>query len=83
MELNTVIVGDALTVLRQLPDAFVDVTVTSPPYNKGERDKGWLVDKVIYDGAPDCKGEWIGRFRPKPLPDSHQETFAKQVTLPI
>jgi len=49
VELNKVIVGDALTVLRQLPDDFVDVTVTSPPYNKGERDKGWLVDKVVYE----------------------------------
>jgi len=56
-ELNTIIVGDALTVLRQLPDAFVDVTVTSPPYNKGERDRGWLVDRVVYEGARDSKDE--------------------------
>ncbi|MFA0779552.1 MAG: hypothetical protein RJAPGHWK_001047 [Candidatus Fervidibacter sp.] len=57
LALNTVLVGDALTVLKTLPDAFVDVTVTSPPYNKGERDKGWLVDKVVYEGARDCKDE--------------------------
>lgn len=55
--LNTVIVGDALEVLKTLPNNFVDVTVTSPPYNKGERDKGWLVDKVIYDTATDRKDE--------------------------
>jgi modification methylase len=57
LALNTVLVGDVLTVLKTLPDAFVDVTVTSPPYNKGERDKGWLVDKVVYEGARDCKDE--------------------------
>ena len=55
--LNTLIVGDALQVLKTLPSDFVDVTVTSPPYNKGERDKGWLVDKVVYDTAVDRKAE--------------------------
>lgn len=55
--LNTILIGDTLTLLRQLPDAFVDVTVTSPPYNKGERDRGWLVDRVVYEGARDNKDE--------------------------
>jgi site-specific DNA-methyltransferase (adenine-specific) len=54
---NTIIVGDALEVLKTLPDDFFDVGVTSPPYNKGERHKGWLVDKVIYDKATDRKDE--------------------------
>ncbi len=57
MKKDTIIIGDALTVLRTLPDNSVDVGVTSPPYNKGERDKGWLVDKVIYDIASDRKDE--------------------------
>lgn len=57
MEINTIITGDALMVLHTLPDAFFDVGVTSPPYNKGERDKGWLVDKVLYDYAGDKKDE--------------------------
>lgn len=57
MEKNTVVIGDALAVLRSLPDNIFDIGVTSPPYNKGERDKGWLVDKVIYDTANDRKGE--------------------------
>lgn len=56
-ELNTVVVGDALEVLRTLPDDLFDVTVTSPPYNKGERDRGWLVDRVVYDRATDRKEE--------------------------
>ena len=57
MDINTIIVGDALKLLRTLPDAFFDVGVTSPPYNKGERYGGWLVDKVIYDEATDRKDE--------------------------
>ncbi len=57
LELNTFIVGDALEILRTLPDDLLDVTVTSPPYNKGERDKGWLVDRVVYDVATDRKDE--------------------------
>jgi modification methylase len=51
--LNKIIPGDALTVLRDLPDEIVDVGVTSPPYNKGENKKGWLVTNVKYSGATD------------------------------
>jgi site-specific DNA-methyltransferase (adenine-specific) len=29
---NTILTGDALTILRKLPDAYVDCVVTSPPY---------------------------------------------------
>jgi modification methylase len=54
---NTILIGDTLSTLRTLPDDAFDVGVTSPPYNKGERDKGWLVDKVIYDTAVDRKSE--------------------------
>jgi len=51
--LNRIIQGDALTVLKTMPDEFVDVGVTSPPYNKGENQKGWLVKNVKYKGASD------------------------------
>lgn len=51
--LNRVICGDALAILKTLPDEFVDVGVTSPPYNKGENKKGWLVKNVKYSGATD------------------------------
>jgi len=51
--LNKIFLGDALSILKTLPDEIVDVGVTSPPYNKGENKKGWLVDRVKYVGATD------------------------------
>lgn len=51
--LNKIIYGDALTILKALPDDFVDLGITSPPYNKGENKKGWLVNRVKYSGATD------------------------------
>ena len=50
---NEVFCGDTLPLLRQLPDNSIDMGVTSPPYNKRENKKGWLVDKVIYKDAND------------------------------
>jgi len=57
VEPNTIILGDTLESLKSLPDDHFDVGVTSPPYNKGERHKGWLVKNVIYDNASDKKDE--------------------------
>ena len=51
--LNKIIQGDTLAILKTLPDEIVDVGVTSPPYNKGENKKGWLVKNVKYSGATD------------------------------
>lgn len=52
--IDTIIVGDTLATLQQLPDDIIDITVTSPPYNKGEKHHGWLVSKVHYAAnAPD------------------------------
>jgi len=51
--LNKVICGDALEILKKLPDNSIDLGITSPPYNKKEKHKGWLVDKVVYKGASD------------------------------
>lgn len=42
---NTIINGDSLSELHKLPDAFIDVGVTSPPYNKLEKHNGGLVKK--------------------------------------
>jgi len=50
---NKIFCRDALVVLKSLPDEIVDVGVTSPPYNKGENKKGWLVKNVKYDVASD------------------------------
>ena len=51
--LNNIIQGDTLTILKTLPDNFVDMGVTSPPYNKGENKKGWLVKNVKYHNGSD------------------------------
>ncbi|MCL5408965.1 MAG: site-specific DNA-methyltransferase [Candidatus Omnitrophica bacterium] len=51
--LNKVICNDALTILKILPDRIVNIGVTSPPYNKGENKKGWLVKNVKYSDATD------------------------------
>jgi len=39
--LDRVICGDALDILRKIPDNSIDMGVTSPPYNKRENKKGW------------------------------------------
>lgn len=50
---NQIILGDALESLMKIDSDIVDVGITSPPYNKGERHKGWLVKNVKYNGAND------------------------------
>ncbi len=50
---DQIICGDVLDVLRSLPDESVDIGVTSPPYNKGENKKGWLVTNVKYAHSSD------------------------------
>lgn len=47
--------GDALSVLRNLPDNLVDCVVTSPPY-WGLRDYG--TPPQIWDGYPNCNHVW-------------------------
>lgn len=51
--LNKILQGDTLAILKTLPDEILDVGVTSPPYNKGENKKGWLVKNVKYSGVTD------------------------------
>lgn len=36
-ELDTIVVGDCLDVMRQMPDGCVDLVVTDPPYASGAR----------------------------------------------
>ncbi len=33
MKLNTIIEGDSLTVIKEMPSNFIDIIITSPPYN--------------------------------------------------
>lgn len=42
MEYNTIIEGDSLSVLKEMPESIVDIIITSPPYNAGH-------DYDIYD----------------------------------
>ncbi|MHA1248767.1 MAG: DNA-methyltransferase [Candidatus Helarchaeota archaeon] len=54
--LNKIHQGDALEVLKQMPDNFVDCIITSPPY-WGLRYYGESTFKV-WDGDPNCEHEW-------------------------
>ena len=51
--LNRVICGDVLEVLRSMPSNSIDLGITSPPYNKKGKNKGWLVDRVVYESYGD------------------------------
>lgn len=53
--INTVICGDALSVLKNFPSESVNCVITSPPY-WGLRDYG--IEPVIWDGVPECEHEW-------------------------
>lgn len=54
---GTIIEGDTLNVLGQIDDDVVKVGITSPPYNKQEKQKGWLVKNVVYDAHKDAMPE--------------------------
>ena len=76
METNIILPGDCVESLKQLPDAFVNTCVTSPPYY-GLRDYGedgqigqeetpqQYIDKMVevfaQIGAPIVTGKQIGR----------------------
>jgi modification methylase len=47
--IDRIIVGDCLDVMRQMPDACVDLVVTSPPYN---------IKNTTGGGFPNDKGKW-------------------------
>jgi modification methylase len=55
--MNKIIKGDTLDVLKKIKSNSVDVGITSPPYNKQENKKGWLVKNVKYDKASDKHNE--------------------------
>ena len=49
--------GDTLNTLGKIADNVVNVGITSPPYNKQEKQKGWLVKNVVYDTYKDAVPE--------------------------
>lgn len=55
--IDQVLEGDVLEKLKEIPDDYVDVSVTSPPYNKQENKKGWLVKNVKYSHSIDALPE--------------------------
>lgn len=54
---NHIYRGDTLTILKRLAADSIDAGITSPPYNKKEKQKGWLVKNVVYDSYRDVKPE--------------------------
>ena len=49
--------GDTLSVLEKIDDDVINLSITSPPYNKQEKQKGWLVKNVVYDTYKDAVSE--------------------------
>ena len=54
---SKILIGDTLGVLKTMDSDFVDLTVTSPPYNKKEVNKGWFAKNVKYDVHNDALPE--------------------------
>lgn len=69
--LNGVHVGRALDTLCLLPNEYVDITVTSPPYNKQRSTSGWLVRTNSYSHNQD---RW-----PEPKYQSWQAEILKEL----
>lgn len=64
----TILLGECRAVLAGLPDAVIDVVITSPPYNLGaspsanehpHSSRGQSLDWQGYEADPDCVPEWI------------------------
>jgi len=56
MEVNRVICGNVLEVLKTFPDESIDCIITSPPYY-GKRDYGNEAI-AVWGGDPNCEHEW-------------------------
>jgi len=78
MPVNTILPGDCLSVLKQLPDNSIDLIVTDPAYwtlnkwrNVGTTTRlGGHRDKSKQD-----KSKWFDCIQPKDLPDLVQECY--------
>lgn len=67
LPLNTILCGDALDVLRSLPDASVDAIVTDPPYFrvKGEAwDRQWDSAAAFLGWMAQLRDEWARVLKP-------------------
>lgn len=54
---NQIICDKTLSALKKLPDEVIDLSITSPPYNKQEKNNGRLVKRVVYDTYKDQRPE--------------------------
>lgn len=52
---NTILHGNALTELKNIPDNCIDMICTSPPYYAL---RSYIADDVIWDGDINCNHEW-------------------------
>ena len=50
---NKFLLGEVSAVLKELPNEIIDLGITSPPYNKQEKNNGGLVNKVVYKDFKD------------------------------
>jgi DNA modification methylase len=50
---DDILIGDVLVLLRSFPENTVDLTITSPPYNKRNKTHGWLVTNQTYSHYDD------------------------------
>jgi len=55
--LDEILHGNTLDLLKKIVSNYVDLGITSPPYNKQEKHKGWLVKNVQYDAIKDIRTE--------------------------
>src|SRR5690242_7344408 len=71
LPLNQIVQGDALEVARSLPDASIDLTVTSPPYALGLRNYG-------------VEGQWGSEATPEEYVEKMTRLFreVRRVTKP-
>lgn len=54
---SLLICGDTMSELKKINDSTIGCGVTSPPYNKMEKNNGGLVSSVVYDTYKDCLSE--------------------------
>ena len=54
---DKIVCGDTLSELKKMPDGFIDLGITSPPYNKQEKNNGELVSRVVYSHFKDVVPE--------------------------